>query len=300
MSKVIECIDCLTYKENPVAKGGAFQKYKDDTLEIVLYKTYPGITKHFIEPKSEKCMKTYTIIKGSIKSLDAQKILGVGAIIVLKYGSEPFPFKVLEETELLEHVYGEHSLESVNDINKRVQMALAAIQEKDRYTFDHSMAITLYVEEIAVKLGYKGRRLRNIIWATTYHDLGKAYIDDEILNKKGPLTKEEYEIIKTHVVKGKDLIVNAFDEGVYNIVLQHHERLDGSGYPNGLKEDEICEEAKIIAICDSYHAMIEDRVYKKGKSRLDAINELKDMAGEKYDQRLVDIAIEVFRDLDDF
>ena len=300
MSKVIEASDALSYSKNPVAQGGAYQKYKDQTLEINLYKTFPGITKHFIEPKSQKCLKTYTILKGSIQSLDTQAILSVGSIVVLKYGSEPFPFKVLEETELLEHVYGENSLEDVNKLNQKVQAALAAIQEKDQYTFDHSMAITLYVEAIAVKLGYKGMRLRNLIWATTYHDLGKAYIDDDILNKKGPLTDEEYNIIKTHVIKGKDLIVNAFDEDVYKIVLQHHERLDGSGYPGGLIGDEICEEARIIAICDSYHAMVEDRVYKKGKSRLQAIEELKAMAGQKYDKRLVDIAISVFRDLDQF
>ncbi|MCD4712419.1 MAG: HD-GYP domain-containing protein [Clostridiales bacterium] len=300
MSKLIECDHYLSYTKNPVAQGGAYQKYKDDLLEIIVYKTFPGITKHLIEPKSKNCVKTFTIIKGTIQSLDTQKVLGVGNIVVLKYGSEPFPFKVLEETEILEHNYGENSLESVTKLNQNVQMALATLQEKDQYTYEHSMVITLYVEAIAVRLGYKGIKLRNLIWATTYHDLGKAFIDDEILNKKAPLTEEEYEIIKTHVVKGKDLIVNAFNEDVFNIVLQHHERLDGSGYPHGVKEDEICEEAKIIAICDSYHAMVEDRVYKKGKSRLDAINELKDMAGIKYDKRIVDIAIEVFRDLDVF
>ncbi len=300
MTKVIDCDDFLSYTKNPVSQGGAYQKYKDGALEIVVYKTFPGITKHFIEPKSETCVKTYTIIKGSIRSLDTQKVLGEGSIVVLKYGSEPFSFKVLEETELIEHVYGEHSLENVNKLNRNVQMALAAIQEKDQYTYDHSMAITLYVEALAVKLGYKGTKLRNLIWATTYHDLGKTYIDDEILNKKGPLTKDEYEIIKTHVIKGKELIENAFNEDVFDIVLQHHERLDGSGYPNGLKEDEICEEAKIIAICDSYHAMVEDRIYKKGKSRLDAIKELKDMAAKQYDEKLVNIAIDVFRDLDQF
>lgn len=300
MSKVIEYDDCLTYKKNPMAQGGAYQKYKDETLEINLYKAFPGITKHFVEPQSEKTIKSFTLIKGSILCISSQKTLGVGSVIVLKYGNEPFPFKVLEETEILEQVYGENSFDHIKKLNDNVQRALMALQEKDHYTFEHSMATTKYVEAVAIKLGYQGLKLRNLIWATTYHDLGKIYIDEDILNKKEPLTDEEYDLIKTHVIKGKELIETAFDEAVYKIVLQHHERLDGSGYPKGLKENEICQEAKIIAICDSYDAMVEDRVYKKGKSRLDAIKELKEMAGNKYDQELVAIAIEVFRALDDF
>lgn len=300
MSNIIEYDDCLTYKKNPVAQGGAYQKYKDETLEITLYKAFPGITKHFVEPKSENTIKTFTLIKGSIMCLGSQKILGVGSVIVLKYGNEPFPFKVLEATEILEQVYGENSFDHINNLNANVQKALKALQEKDHYTFEHSMSTTKYVEAVAIKLGYKGLKLRNLIWATTYHDLGKIYIDEDILNKKEPLTDEEYDIIKTHVIKGKALIENTFDEAVYKIVLQHHERIDGSGYPEGLKEHDICQEAKIIAICDSYHAMVEDRIYKKGKSKLEAIKELKEMAGDKYDEELVDIATEVFKDLDDF
>ncbi len=80
---------------------------------------------------------------------------------------------------------------------------------------------------------------------------------------------------------------------IYNIINQHHERIDGSGYPNGLKGDEIMEEAKIIAICDSYDAMVSNRIYDKAKTKQEALNEIEDLSGTLYDTELVDVFIKL-------
>lgn len=296
MSKIIENGEYISFTQNPIAEGGAYHLYNDHLMEINLFKSYPGITKHLLVPENPYARKVYIILKGSILWLEKQKTLGFGSIIVLTHESEPFVFRVLEETEVLVQSYEDNTLTKTNLKNRNVQQALAELQEKDKYTYEHCMTVANYVEKIAVRLGYTGIKMRNIIWAATYHDVGKVYIEDKILNKKGKLTESEYKQIKEHPYLGKELICNAFDENVFKIVSQHHERLDGSGYPKGLLEDEILEEAKIIAICDSYHAMIEDRVYKKGKTKSAAIEELRSLAGQQYDPNLVEIAIEVFLD----
>lgn len=295
MSIIIEKGECLSYTKNPLGKGGAYHLYNDPLIEVNLFKSYPGITKHLLVPDNPYARKVYTILKGSIIWLEEQKTLGFGTVILLTHKSEPFVFRVLEETEVLVQSYEDNTLVKTKLQNRNVQQALFELQEKDRYTFEHSMTVAGYVEKMAIRLGYRGIRMRNIIWAATYHDVGKVFIEDKILNKKGKLTESEYEHIKTHVIKGKELICNAFDENVFNIVLQHHERLDGSGYPNGLVESEISQEAKIIGICDSYHAMIEDRVYKKGKTPFEAMEELRSLADQKYDRNLVELAIEIFK-----
>ncbi|WP_350344614.1 HD domain-containing phosphohydrolase [Proteinivorax tanatarense] len=98
--------------------------------------------------------------------------------------------------------------------------------------------------------------------------------------------------MKGHVVQAKSFIVSCFGKPVFDIACQHHERIDGSGYPYGLTDREISQEGKIIAICDSYDAMTTDRIYKKGKSKKEAIDELKELRGVKYDSCLVDLFID--------
>lgn len=115
---------------------------------------------------------------------------------------------------------------------------------------------------MGLALGYSGNRMLHLLLAAQYHDIGKINIPDDILNKPGRLTDHEFSIMKGHVVEGKDLIIENFNEDVYQIIVQHHERIDGSGYPLGLKGSRICQEAKILAICDSYDAMISQRIYK--------------------------------------
>lgn len=134
---------------------------------------------------------------------------------------------------------------------------------KDNYSIVHSGRVFSMVMKMGVALDYNPTRIQNLLDAAIHHDLGKVFIPDAILKKASKLNIEEFTIMKNHVFLCEGPILEACAPEVYEIVLQHHERMDGSGYPYGLAGDEILEEARIIAICDSYDAMTTDRVYKK-------------------------------------
>ena len=169
---------------------------------------------------------------------------------------------------------------------------------KDEYTGKHSSDVYILVLKFALRRGIKGNMLFNLIRAARYHDVGKVFIADEILNKPGPLTSEEFDIMKTHVLKGKEMICEVINSDVFDIVVAHHERLDGSGYPYGLKDDEIQENSMILSICDTYDAMRSNRIYKKGKTKLEAIAELKSISGIKFKKTLLDEFIKMIEEDD--
>lgn len=138
------------------------------------------------------------------------------------------------------------------------------IQAYDNYTFDHSVRVSMISGLLAKWCGYPNNIIRDASLAGLLHDIGKCNIPDQILNKPGALTPEEFKVIKTHATLGYVLIkeIPNINENVMLGVLQHHERMDGTGYPHGIKATQINEVAKIVAVADVYCAMTADRVYK--------------------------------------
>lgn len=162
--------------------------------------------------------------------------------------------------QLSEQIYG-----SVNDcIN--VIVCLNNIRDKDEYTYTHCVNVAFYAMLIAKWLSLSKGDIEEVIQAGLLHDIGKVLIPDEILNKRGRLLELELDIMQRHALIGYFSIKNISEisQHIKEAVLSHHERIDGSGYPYGLKGDEINLYAKIIAIADVYDAMTQDRVYKKG------------------------------------
>ncbi|TVQ35636.1 MAG: HD domain-containing protein [Spirochaetaceae bacterium] len=171
---------------------------------------------------------------------------------------------------------------------KELSMSFSRTLElRDRYTAGHSSDVLSYGSLIADELGVPVDM--TLQEALLLHDIGKLGIPDEILLKKGPLTDSEWEVMKSHAELGAALL-SAFESfyQVSAIILAHQERYDGSGYPNGLKGDEIPLEARIIAVADSWHAMTEDRPYRKALSSEQAIAELRRNKGSQFDPRVVD------------
>lgn len=167
------------------------------------------------------------------------------------------------------------------------------VQEKDAYTHTHIQRVKDYSVKIASELNLSKEKVENIAFASLFHDLGKIHVPDEILNKPGKLTDEEFEIIKKHPFDGADLVKKTYYEKIAEIIKQHHERLDGSGYPKGLKRGEILIEAKIIAVSDSYDAMTTDRAYRKSMPVQVAVDELTRLKGSYYDEAVVDTLIHI-------
>ncbi|RFU62981.1 HD domain-containing phosphohydrolase [Peribacillus glennii] len=170
------------------------------------------------------------------------------------------------------------------------------VESKDRYTFKHSERVATLSVKIAKLLKLQSSLVEQLFLAAELHDIGKINVPVEILNKPGKLTKEEFDIIKRHPRDGADMLRGTVYSNLAEIIDQHHERLDGSGYPKGLKGNEILLPAKIIGVCDSFDAMTDDRAYRKGKTAQFAIDELKSLAGIKYDVALVKALEKVLKD----
>lgn len=150
---------------------------------------------------------------------------------------------------------------SMGDVNK----SLYDIQTYDNYTFVHSLDTCIMSSFLGLSSGFKERELKDLAVGAILHDIGKLQISDRIITKKGPLTKEEFIEIKKHPVYGGEILMkNArITDNSIKAVTQHHERIDGQGYPYNLKDNEISKYGKIVCICDVYDAVSNDRVYRK-------------------------------------
>lgn len=162
-----------------------------------------------------------------------------------------------------------------------------AIDAKDKNTYNHSQHVAVISYLIALKLGLTSQQADIIHIAGHLHDVGKIGVPDSILLKEGPLTEKEWEYIKKHPLIGAD-IVGTIDEfqkkgGLRDIILYHHERYDGTGYPAGLKAHEIPLGARILAVADTFSAMTHNRPYRKGTSVEKAINEILLCSGSQLD-----------------
>ncbi|MBC7331508.1 MAG: HD-GYP domain-containing protein [Synergistetes bacterium] len=169
------------------------------------------------------------------------------------------------------------------------------MEEKDPYTQGHSKNVALISLLLANRLGLSEREKELIREAALFHDIGKIGIPNEILNKKGKLTPEEFEAIKKHPLIGYTILsdINGVEE-IAEIVKYHHERLDGSGYPEGLKGEEIPFGARLIAVADVFDALISDRPYRSAFSPEEAIEI---MEGMPLDQRLVKALKDIYKEV---
>jgi putative nucleotidyltransferase with HDIG domain len=174
-------------------------------------------------------------------------------------------------------------------------VALAnAIDARDSYTGDHSERLAKLATATAEKLGCTPDEIQAINWGMHLHDIGKIGTPDEILQKPGPLNHEEWLIIQRHPVIGADIIAPVKKlKNVAPLILAHHEKYDGSGYPHGLKKDEIPLGARIIAIVDSYGAITDDRVYRSARSHEEAISEIQHCVGHQFDPHVAAAFFEV-------
>jgi len=172
-----------------------------------------------------------------------------------------------------------------------------AMEAKEQYALDtvgHSGRVEIYATAMARKLGLSFEEIRNISYAAILHDLGKIGIENKILWKPGKLTDEEYEVVKKHSRLGEHIIIPIkFLRDVARLILYHHERYDGKGYPEGLKGEEIPIGARIIAICDAYDAMNSARPYRKALTPEQAKQELINGKGVQFDPEIVDLFLQM-------
>ncbi|HET7551296.1 MAG TPA: HD domain-containing phosphohydrolase [Gemmatimonadaceae bacterium] len=176
-----------------------------------------------------------------------------------------------------------------------VQSLAEALELKDPYTRGHSVRVSQYSGAIARMLGIAESVVRNIELGGQLHDIGKIGVREDVLNKAGPLTRDEYEHIMTHPLLGWRVLRPLLSDNpvVLNVVRSHHERLDGTGVPDGLVGADIPREARIVSVADAFDAMMSKRPYRQGLSYDAALTELRRMADTQFDPEVVDALLEV-------
>lgn len=169
-------------------------------------------------------------------------------------------------------------------LERDVVSMLLLLNTQDNYTYQHSVQVGMLSYYLATWMGYSPSESAKIGRAGFLHDIGKSKIEDDILNKPEKLSQEEFEEVKRHTIYGHDIVLNSFqDEDLALTALQHHERMDGSGYPHGLKGDDIHPYARIVAVVDIYSAMISARVYQKKRDLLYVLRELHRLSFSELD-----------------
>lgn len=205
--------------------------------------------------------------------------------------------RLVLENRHLQHSYRSRLEESVKALAARnremflgqVQMAVRMLEKKDEFTRGHSERVARYAEKTAVLLGFTGETLDQIRLGGDLHDIGKIGTRDAILLKPGPLTPEEFREVQRHVVEGEEILEPLRRDSplVLQIVRSHHERFDGSGFPDGLVGKAIPAAARIVAVVDAFDAMTTNRAYRPVLPPLDAMDELSRCAGIQFDPEVV-------------
>ncbi len=169
-----------------------------------------------------------------------------------------------------------------------IKVLVSTIEAKDSYTRGHTERVAMFARLIAEEMGLDKKDLETVSFGAALHDIGKLGVYEDILNKPGELTEGEWEIVRSHPAVGANIIKNMkFLEAACDLVRHHHERLDGRGYPDGLKGDQISLGARIVAVADSFDAMTSDRPYRTAFGYGEAIKQLK-LQTDKFDADVID------------
>jgi putative nucleotidyltransferase with HDIG domain len=175
-------------------------------------------------------------------------------------------------------------------LGARVRALTVRLAAKDTSTEEHTRRVATLAVQLGERLGLSPSRLRTLAIGGLLHDIGKLSVPSEILSKPGPLDDDEFAVIKEHPERGRELLaeLGGFDEAVRRLVHDHHERLDGSGYPRGLRGKELDISTRILAVCDVYDALVSERAYRPPWSQEQALDLLRDGAGIEFDARCVE------------
>jgi putative nucleotidyltransferase with HDIG domain len=173
-------------------------------------------------------------------------------------------------------------------LGSHVRALTVCLARKDEYTEEHTRRVAMRAVQVGEELGLTGGRLRALATGALVHDIGKLSVPDKVLQKPGPLTDDEFEIVKRHPEWGDKMLVDlGFGEEVRHLVRTHHERLDGSGYPHGAEGSLISLDARILAVCDVYDALISRRVYRDAWTHEKAVALLREESGTSFDPKCV-------------
>ncbi|WP_029231528.1 HD domain-containing phosphohydrolase [Butyrivibrio sp. VCB2006] len=193
--------------------------------------------------------------------------------------------------------YKERQQNDVKIILQSMNTFISFIDAKDPYTRGHSKRVAMYAAEIAKRMKLSEDEVQNIYYAGLLHDSGKISIPDAVLNKPGKLTHEERKLIQNHTIAGGKMLKQLSSiRGIRETALYHHERYDGTGYPEGLRGEAIPLYARIVGVADSYDAMSSNRVYRRHLNKDEIIEEIQKGSGSQFDPEIVKYMVDMIND----
>lgn len=273
----------------------------------------PTVTNNIHTSLTFKPWRELAVKHGHKSCLALPLIVGTEVLGTLNiYASEPYAFKddalkflqdlastvafgIKNQRLLIKNALHLSDLE--NSLIQTINAIALALEKRDPYTSGHMTRVAQLSVAIAKKMELDPVKIEGVRLSATIHDLGKIYAPAEILNRPGKLSDPEFEIIKSHSQVGYDIIKGInFPWPIAQIVLQHHERLDGSGYPSGLKGDDILLEAQILAVADTVEAMSSHRPYRPALSIKSALDTIMEGKGHHYNPEIVDLCVHLFEE----
>ncbi len=299
--------------------GAAFEKIAESGFDVVISNFQLNDTDGFelLSSVQFTSPRTAVILNGeNVSAKDVIEAFRAGAFDFLE---KPFELKELE-TAVERAIRHNRSKISKSDYEKRLEEIIAnrnasldkalediqnsyrmtlkaliqALETRDFETYGHSERVVTFSLRLAHELGLEKEKMRDLELGALLHDIGKIGIPDAILRKPAELTEQEWKKMKLHPILGAKILRNIpFLQGAAKVVAQHHERWDGTGYPNNLRGEKIDICARIFAVADAFDAMLSNRVYKKCITYEKALSELKKNAGTQFDP----LVVEVFEDV---
>ena len=308
-------LNIITSTKNfPKGYKAQFDLNKDDNHIVQSFKKNKTIIKKiekdncFFKERIDTKILTHTL---STPIVSAHKKTPFGVLIVCSINPNGFREK---EISLIEELAGDISLcmdiellkqknldylnDKIKNYQEMVHSLNKAIEARDPYTAGHNKRVSEYATLIANQMKLPDTQIEALQKAGELHDIGKIETPDTILLKPGALNEYEYDIIKMHPKRGYEILSHiTFLQDVAKIVLYHHERYDGSGYPYGLKKDNIPTLSQILSVADTFDAMTTNRIYKLAKSKDSALAEIKSLANIWFDKKIVDTALYALKDV---
>ena len=287
--KVINQINHKSYSLSLLATGG--------NVDVVIYDIRDDKPCNICPGENPDLMEFYYVLEGTVilKMDDGDVVLEKDEYFYVYNLLGIINFSTIHGAKLL-NVSSQPMFKYLTDFHEGLGKLRESTELKDLYTYNHGYRVQMYSVKIGEKLKLSQESIYILQVSSLFHDIGKNNVPDNILKKPDKLTYDEYECIKKHSANSCMLLKGMFDETILRAVEQHHERLDGSGYPMALVDGQIMFEAKVIAVADAFDAITSDRAYRRGLSPLLAFQELEKVSGSQYDETVVNALREVLVD----
>ncbi|WP_233498270.1 HD-GYP domain-containing protein [Meiothermus sp. QL-1] len=283
-----------------VSARGALERYRGRHLPQQKLSSLASLTDTFVVGNYLEGIPESVGWSTAAVPISARQKRPLGVVILAREGSKPFQPKEKAAANSLARIMGAQlgqmeALKQLEDAYDGTLRALGlALEFRDHETQGHTKRVVAWADQLAQDVGLDASMRKFLRWGAYLHDIGKLSIADHILRKPGKLTEEEWAIMKSHVTKGWEMLsrVPFLPQETLEVVRHHHENWDGTGYPDGLRGQDIPILARIFAVVDTFDALYSPRPYKRAWKPAEIIEELKRLKGKKLDPKLVDIFIQ--------